>query len=100
MPFDLFTTTIAAKALKKLPPEVKAHLLTELQVLRTKPYTGASLKGRLRMLRSLHTRFKNTDYRVAYRVRDAENAITIWYVGSRENFYRQLEKLPLKTVRP
>jgi hypothetical protein len=51
MPFDLFTTSIAAKALKKLPPEVKAHLLTELQVLRTKPYTGASLKGHLRVLR-------------------------------------------------
>lgn len=98
MPFELYTTPSAAKALRKLPGHVKQHLLKELQVLRANPYAGEPLKGKLRRLRSLHTRFKNTDYRVAYQVREPEHAITIWYVASRENFYRQLEKLSLRSA--
>lgn len=95
MPFALFTTPIAARALKKLPQEVRIHLQNELQALRENPLAGEQLKGKLRVLRSFHTRLKGTDYRVAYRVRDKEQAITIWYVASRENFYRHLEKLPM-----
>lgn len=98
MLFVLYTTPIAAKALKKLPKDIKQHLLKELQVLRTQPHTGEQLKGKLRVLRSLHTRYKNTEYRVAYQVQVPEHAITILYVASGENFYRQLEKLPFRSV--
>ncbi len=99
MPYELFATPAAAKLLKKLPDEVKAHLLSELQILKNSPLAGQQLKGKLRVLRSFHTRYKNSDYRVAYQVREAEQSITIWYVATRENFYRQLEKLPLKLLR-
>lgn len=98
MLFVLFTTPTAAKALKKLPKDIKQQLLKALQVLRTQPHAGAPLKGKLRILRSLHTHCKNTEYRVAYQIQVPEHAITIWYVASRENFYRQLEKLPFPSV--
>ena len=95
MPYALFTVPTSQRALKKLPEAVRHHLLSELQTLRTNPLLGAQLKGKFRALRSLHTRYKGTDYRVVYQVHEKEQAITVWYAASRENFYRSLEKLPL-----
>jgi mRNA-degrading endonuclease RelE of RelBE toxin-antitoxin system len=93
MPFAIFTTPVGHRALKKLPPDVRKHLLHEVDVLRTHPQAGQKLQGNMRNLRSLHTRYKNADYRLAYEVKEKEQAIAIWYVASRENFYKQLEKL-------
>ncbi len=93
MPFAIFNTSVGHLALKKLPQDVRTHLLHELEQLRTNPLAGQKLQGNMRTLRSLHTRYKNSDYRVAYEVKEKEQAIAIWYIASRENFYRQLEKL-------
>ena len=93
MPFAILTTPVGHRALKKLPQDVRKHLLREVDVLRANPLGGQKLQGNMRALRSLHTRYKNADYRVAYEVKEKEQAIAIWYAASRENFYRQLEKL-------
>lgn len=66
MPYRLYTVPVSQRALKKLPPDVRQHLLTELQALGTNPLLGEQLKGKYRALRSLHTRYKGTDYRVVY----------------------------------
>jgi mRNA-degrading endonuclease RelE of RelBE toxin-antitoxin system len=93
MPFAIYTTPVGHRTLKKLPPDVRQHVLQQLEGLRINPLAGQKLQGKMRPLRSLHTRYKNSDYRVAYEVKEKEQAIAIWYAASRENFYKQLEKL-------
>lgn len=98
MEYGLYTTSSGKRALKKLPREVKRHLLEKLQALKTDPRLGEQLEGEFRSLRSLHTQSAGTDYRVAYEVDDKEQAVIIWYASSRENFYKELRRLPLKRV--
>ena len=96
MDYELFTTPTGEKALKKLPPEVRQHLLKELQILKTNPNAGKRLEGEFRYLRSLHTQFTGTSYRIAYEIDEKQKAVIIRYAASRENFYKKLRHLPLK----
>jgi|SRR5579859_2008232 len=96
MTYSLYTTPSGERALKKLYPKVREHLLNELQTLKTNPFSGEQLLGEMRSLRSLHTRCAGTDYRVAYEVDEQEHAVVIRYAASRENFYKELRRLPLK----
>ena len=98
MPFALLAAPPAERAFKKRRPEIRQHLLMELQHLQTDPLAGSPLKGKFQHLRSLHTRYHNADYRVAYRIEDHSKRIIVVYAASRENFYRQLERLPRAMV--
>jgi mRNA-degrading endonuclease RelE of RelBE toxin-antitoxin system len=95
----ILSTPSARRSLKKLPKSVKKHLLKELQILKHNPTKGEKLNPPLGFLRSLHTRFKNSDYRVVYeviQVIDKKNEILVHFAASRENFYKQLLRLNLK----
>ena len=87
--YIIVTTPRARKILKKLPLSIRKHLIESLQVLETKPLTGQNLKGYDSTIRSFHTRYKGTDYRVIYELSPKERKITIRYAGTRENFYKQ-----------
>ncbi len=94
MVYELVTTPAARRALKKLPRDVRAHLIDILQNATQDPLHSPALKAPWYFLRSLHTRYKNTDYRVAYEVKNQQ--IIIHYAASRENFYRTLRQLRLR----
>jgi mRNA-degrading endonuclease RelE of RelBE toxin-antitoxin system len=92
MPYVLLALPACHRAIKKLPQDVQDHLFAEFQNFITNPFSSPQLQGKLRFLRSFHTRYKNTDYRAAYEV-DEKAKVILWFAASRENFYRQLEKL-------
>ena len=97
MRYIVYATPTSQRALRKLPEAVKAHLLGEIKALATHPLQNPSLQGGSRFLRSLHTRFRATDYRIAYEVDQKKREVAIHYVSTRENFYRKLRKLKLKS---
>jgi mRNA-degrading endonuclease RelE of RelBE toxin-antitoxin system len=98
MNYALFASAAGERSLKKLPPRVQVQLRSEIQTLKTDPQRGEQLKEKYRFLRSLHVGFEGTQYRVIYEVDDDHQEIYILYMGSRENLYRDLEHLKLKSV--
>ncbi len=98
MGYELFAIPACQRVLKKLPQEVQYHLFEKFQHLRGDPYSSPQLQGKMCFLRSIHTRYKNVDYRAVYEVDEKNRRIILWYAASRENFYKELRRLPLKRV--
>ena len=96
MAYEVFLTPSAQRSLKKLPQPIANQLVTQMHWLKTNPLLGQSLEGKQSFLRSLHTVITGTHYRVAYEVHEKTQEIAVYYLGSRENFYRRLSKLRLK----
>ncbi len=99
MVYQLVTLPATRRALRHLPRDVRVHLVEALQVLATNPLFGEPLEQAWHFLRSFHTRFKGTDYRVVYEVDEARQQIILRYAASRENFYRKLHAMKLKPLR-
>jgi len=84
------------KSFKKLPESVREHLKQELSRLEEDPMSvGKKLKGVFSLYHSLHTKHKGVEYRVIYRVYPENREVIMVYVASRENLYRELERLKL-----
>ena len=98
MSYELFAIPACQRALKKLPQEVQDHLFEKFQHLRDDPHANPQLHGKMHFLRSLHTRHKNTDYRAVYEVDEKNRRIILWYAASRENFYKELHRIPVKRI--
>ncbi len=98
MSYELFAIPACQHALKKLPQEVQDHLFERFQHLRNDPHFSSQLQGKMRFLRSLHTRYKNTDYRAVYEVEEKGKRIILWYAASRGNFYKELRRLRIKRI--
>lgn len=93
MPYVLYTVPTARKALKRLSPQIREFLWEKMQVLTEEPRAGSPLQGKLKAFYSLHLRYLNTDYRIAYRVDDEQQHVTLYYAATRENFYKSLAKV-------
>lgn len=98
MPYEITITRAAERMLKKLAPPVRKHIAKEAIQLAEAPLTGSQLAGELRGLRCVHSVYRRTDYRIVYHVNAAHKEVTILAVGSRENFYKQLRGLKLKSI--
>jgi mRNA-degrading endonuclease RelE of RelBE toxin-antitoxin system len=98
MAYQLVTIPSARRALKKLPLAVRKHLIDAIQPLTENPQIGDQLQGNWRFLRSFHTVYRRTDYRIAYEVDKKNNQIIIRFAASRENFYKELRRLKLKPL--
>ena len=86
------------RALKKLPSSVRKHIIDAIQVLSIDPYRGEQLEGQWKFLRSLHTVFIRTHYRIVYEVDEKRKYVVIRFAASRENFYRTLRQLQMKPL--
>lgn len=91
MTFALYTLPPGERSFKKLPKSVRKYILNELQVLCDDPFVGYPLRGKLKDFFSFHLKFKNTAYRVVYKVDATSQSILIYYASTRENFYKDLE---------
>lgn len=98
MTYKLEITSAALKAGKKLPRNVRRAIIKKSQVLKKNPLVGEKLKAEYSFLRSLHISFKGTEYRVIYEVSKEERRIYVRYAGSRENLYRNLDKMKPKPL--
>ena len=96
MAYELLISRQTERALRKFPAHIRVTIVTETERLAEQPYLGEQLKGRFRLLRSLHIIVQRVHYRVVYEVIEATQHIHIYAVGNRENFYKKLERLKLK----
>ena len=96
MAYELLISRQTEKAFRKFPAHIRESLIAETMKLAEQPYLGEPLKGRFRLLRSLHINIQRVQYRVVYEVIEAKKHIHVHAVGNRENFYKKLERLKLK----
>lgn len=95
MSYTLNIDKPALTLFKKLPANIQRLLIEKTQILKTKPYVGAPLKGKYRLLRSLHLTLEGTAYRIIYQVFERSEMIVIRLAATRENIYRRLDTMKL-----
>lgn len=92
MPYDVKITMTALRMAKKLPKTIRKKVADEAIKLGQTPHKAKPLKGKFRHLRSLHITIRGVQYRVAYQVIPGTNEVVVEGLGSRENFYKMLER--------
>jgi len=95
MTYTLNIDKPALTLFKKLPATIQRLLIEKAQVLKTKPHAGTPLKGKYRLLRSLHLTLEGTAYRIIYQVFERSEMIVIRLAAARENIYRRLDAMKL-----
>lgn len=100
MIYKIFAAASGQRAFRKLSPELQKHIQIEILSLTNNPTKGQRLKGEFRFLYSLHTAFAGTQYRIVYEINPNQKEIYIHYVGSRENFYKQVSRIGIKPRSP
>ncbi len=98
MRYAVTMTSPAHRMLRKLPPQIRKHLIGQAQRLKKNPQKGEQLEGVLRAFRSLHTTYKGTHYRIVYEVSQRLKEVIVRGVGPRENLYRKLRQMRLKPL--
>jgi mRNA-degrading endonuclease RelE of RelBE toxin-antitoxin system len=96
MAYTLNIDKLALTRFKKLPAPIQRLLVEKAHTLNTKPYAGALLKGKYRLLRSLHLRIKGTAYRIIYQVFERSETIVIRLAVSCTTLCRHLDPMKLK----
>ena len=82
---------------KKLPNTIQRILIEKAQVLTINPQAGEPLKGKYRLLRSLHLSIEGTAYRIIYQIFPTSEMVVVRLAGTRENIYKKLDEMKLKT---
>lgn len=88
-----YTLTIDKAALvrfQKLPKPIQQTLIAKAQGLKSNRRAGEPLKGKHRLLRSLHLTIEGTAYSIIYQVFDRSEMIVIRLAVSRTKLYRYL----------
>src|SRR5689334_795717 len=96
MTYTLNIDKPALTLFKKLPKNIQRILVQRSQVLITHPQAGEPLKGKYRLLRSLHFTIEGTAYRIIYQVFEKSETIVIRLAATRENVYRRLDEMRMK----
>jgi mRNA-degrading endonuclease RelE of RelBE toxin-antitoxin system len=95
----VFTVNIdkpALKLFKRLSPEIQRFLIEKAQVLSSNPYAGKQLKGKHRLIYSLHCSFHGAQYRIIYQIFQEQEIVVVRLAGPRENIYRKLEEMKIR----
>ena len=93
MSYTLNIDKPALMLFKKLPKNIQRLLIEKAHVLTTNPQAGEPLKGKYRLLRSLHLSIEGTAYRIIYQIFQKGETIVIRLVGTRENIYKKLDAM-------
>ena len=92
--FEIFITSSAKKAAKKLPKEARAEVVRLCEDYISKyPFDAEKLQKPIDECRSFHFKINNTHYRIAYRILKDKKKIDVVLIGSRENFYQRLKRV-------
>jgi addiction module RelE/StbE family toxin len=91
--YKIFMSPSAHKRYRKFDPHLQHKIKEEARKLSEEPYRYEELKGPLKGIRSYHFDYKNTEYRIAYRVVEDKKRIEIVLVKPRESFYQILRRI-------
>ena len=86
-------STSAHRRYRKFDQHLQRKIKEEARKLSEDPYRYEELKGPLKGIRSYHFDYKNTDYRIAYRIVEDKNRIEIVLVKTRKSFYQILRQI-------
>lgn len=87
--FEIYYTASAAKAIRKLPPDIKEACRNAVDRLASDPYEGKPLKKPFEDLRS----FRTSSYRIIYKIEHKSISIVVVAVGHRKDIYQKLKRL-------
>lgn len=91
--YKLEVAPSARKFVKKFPKDIRQKIYEEAHKILIDPYADEKLRGELQECRSHRLRFKGTSYRIAYVVDEKIKTIVVVLAGTREGFYKRLQRL-------
>lgn len=90
MAFQVLIPNAVKKDLKKLDKQVSSAIKTVIfEKVAVSPHLGNPLQG-LPKIHAWKLRFRNADYRIAYKIDFKAQLVYLILVKSRENFYKEL----------
>ncbi len=89
MTWELRYTQTAARAIRKLDPQVKTRVRAALDALREDPHRGKPLQLTLKGLYSWRT----GDWRIVYRIEAERIEVLVVTVGHRREVYERVREL-------
>ncbi len=93
MKYDVYLSSLAKKQYKKLDSHIRHNIKTELLDLEEEPYEkGSLLQGFGRGLRYIKIFHTGVQYRAVYDIAKDKKEVLIIFIGSRENFYKELRR--------
>ena len=91
MKFDVYLSSRAKKQYKRFDAHILHKLKSELLELEEDPSEKGSLLQRLsRGLRYIKIFHAGVQYRAVYDISKDKNEVLVIFIGSRENFYKEL----------
>lgn len=91
-PYVVFLAPSAHRLYKKFDPTLQERVKEEARKIARSPYAAPGLHPPFQGLRSHHFQFRQTEYRIAYRVLDDKRQVEIVLAKSRERFYEVLAR--------
>jgi len=82
----------AFQQIKKLPPQICKKIMRKIRTLQENPYKHPLLSKAFSKLRKVVVGASGSQYRIVYILDDKLKLISIVFVGSRENFYKELRR--------
>jgi len=82
----------ALQQLKKLDPQICRKVMERIRILKENPYRYPLLSGTFAEFRKIASGTSGGEYRVIYTLDKKLKAVDIVFIGSRENFYKELQR--------
>lgn len=89
-------SSAAFRKVKKMNQLVKEEVVKQAKKLAYDKDLGERLRGKYKRLRSLHFVFQRVDYRIIYFVDKKKNTVLVLWASTRENLYKELDRLKLR----
>ena len=93
MSYEVRLGTRAVRQVGKLDPQIRKTVESRMRKnLALNPYEYPLLSGKYSQLRKLAFSTAGGEFRVIYTVRESKKRVVILFLGSRENFYKELQR--------
>ncbi len=91
--YEIKLNTKAARQIRKLDPHIKEIVKRRLkETLSLEPYKYSFLSGKYSGLRRVPFSTPAGEFRAVYTIREDKKRVIVLFVGSRENFYKELQR--------
>ena len=93
MSYSVFLSRKANKQYNSFDQHIQGKIRSILLKLKENPNEGFSLSGEKYVgLRYVKTKHKAVEYRAVYDINDEQKEVLIIFLGTRENFYKELKR--------